>query len=402
SQFPLVLNLFASRRRLAFALDSTFEMVSQDAYQRRNSRVQPVVVSRAEASVKQMVKKGAAVDLGEISAIVHAGWDPGPYVSAGFLTTYDPETGIDNSALQRGWISEKGELRVFPNPSSHNAWNIRKQEAKGEDASIAFWVGYHPAVCMGAESKLGYPESHWAAAGGLLGEPLRLVPSETLGDDFLVPADAEFVIEGIVPRGKVKPEGPFGEYTRYFGAQRLNPYMEVTCVTHREDAYWTSIITGYADDMIGALRREGFLFDLLKRIVPQVKNIYRPPTCPYYMYVQLRKTHDWQPRAIISTALGAPEGIKHVFVFDEDIDIFDEQEVHWAVGTRSDWAKDLIVIPELHVSSLDPNATGHMLGTRSGIDCTKPAPPAVFEQRSFIPPEVMNDIRLAEWLGPQE
>jgi 2,5-furandicarboxylate decarboxylase 1 len=170
-------------------------------------------------------------------------------------------------------------------------------------------------------------------------------------------------------------------------------------VTHREDPYWFSIVTGYGDDGIGALRREGTVLDLLKRVVPQVTNVYRPPSCPFYMYVQLRKTGDWQPRAIISAALSSPDGVKFVFVFDEDVDIFDEQEVHWAIGTRSDWAKDLIVIPNLHAPTLDPTSSGDGLGTRSGVDCTKPAPPAAYEQRSFIPAEVMDQVRLDDILA---
>jgi 2,5-furandicarboxylate decarboxylase 1 len=271
-------------------------------------------------------------------------------------------------------------------------------EGRGEPTRVAYWVGHHPAVCIGAESKLGYPESHWATAGGLVGEPLRLVPSESLGEDFLVPADAEFVIEGLVPPGERRPEGPFGEFTRYFGGQRLNPYMETTAITHRADGHWLAIVTGYKDDIIGGLRREGLLFDLVKRVVPQVTNVYRPSTCPFYAYIQLRKTAEWQPRAIIMAALAAPDAIKYVFVFDEDVDIFDETEVQWAIGTRSDWAKDLIVVPDLQASNLDPTAPKPQIGTRGGIDCTKPAPPGVYEQRSFIPAEVLDRIDLNDYL----
>jgi 2,5-furandicarboxylate decarboxylase 1 len=224
------------------------------------------------------------------------------------------------------------------------------------------------------------------------------VPSETLGEDFLVPADAEFVIEGTVPRGKLKPEGPFGEYTRYFGAQRLNPYMEVTCISHRQNAHWVSIITGYADDQIGALRREGIVFDAVKRVVPQILAVYRPMAAPHHIYIQIRKTHDSQPRMAIMSALSLPDAIKHVFVFDEDVDIFDEQEVQWAIDTRSDWAKDLIVVPNLEATHLEPTTTGRGLGTRAGIDCTIPCPPAVYEQRSFIPKEVMERIHLKDYL----
>jgi 2,5-furandicarboxylate decarboxylase 1 len=99
-------------------------------------------------------------------------------------------------------------------------------------------------------------------------------------------------------------------------------------------------------------------------------------------------------------AFALSEGVKHVFVFDEDVNIFDPDEVLWAIDTRSDWAKDLIVVPNLYAPSLDPATSGMGLGTRAGVDCTKPGAPAVYEQRSFIPDEVMKRIKLDDYLPP--
>jgi 2,5-furandicarboxylate decarboxylase 1 len=117
------------------------------------------------------------------------------------------------------------------------------------------------------------------------------------------------------------------------------------------------------------------------------------------MYIQIRKTADSQPRMAILAALAAAGGsVKHVFVFDEDVDIFDEQDVLWAIGSRSDWAKDMIVVPNSPTTDLDPTATGHRLGTSAGLDCTKPAAPTLYEQRSFVPPEVMAEVRLEDYI----
>ena len=95
---------------------------------------------------------------------------------------------------------------------THNALNFGKYERAGREMPCAYWVGHHPLACLAAQARLGYPESHYHAMGGLLEEPLRLVPSETLGEDFLVPADAEVVVEGYMQPGVRVPEGPFGEY----------------------------------------------------------------------------------------------------------------------------------------------------------------------------------------------
>lgn len=401
SPFPVVMNLFATRKRCAFATGLGYERLGREIYERRVDRVKPIVVARSEAPVKEVVKTGDAAKARELPALIHAAWDPGPYIPLGFLTTYDPDSGIDNCALQRGWIYDDHEIRVFPNASSHNGANLRKYESRGEDMRVAFWIGHHPAAYLGAGVKLRYPESHWEATGGLLQQPFRLVPSETLGDEFLVPADAEFVIEGIIPAGKRKPEGPFGEYTRYYGGQRLNPFMQVTCISHRKDAFWFSLICGGPDEGygLGGLRREGAVFEVLHRCVPQVTNVFRPPSSPNHMYVQMRKTNDAQPRtAILATLAGATGSVKHVFVFDEDVDIFDEHEIMWAIGSRTNWAKDVIVVENSPTTSLDPTATGPNLGTAAGLDCTRPAAPALYEERSSVPSEVLDRMRLEDYL----
>jgi 2,5-furandicarboxylate decarboxylase 1 len=399
SAVPSVVNLLSSRKRLAWTIRSSFERFGIDLSQRIREKRKPVIVSRKDAPVKQVIKKGSEVNLLDYPALVQHAWDPGPYITAGFLTCFDPDSNIDNCALQRGWISGEREIRVSIGGHSHNAAIFGKFEKAQKNMRAAYWIGHHPAAYLGAEVKLGFPESHYESVGGALGEPLRVTPSETLGDDFLVPADAEVVIEGFFPCGKRLPEGPFGEHLGYFGGQGWNPYMEVTCITHKEKPYWLTILCSHLDEKegIGGARREGTVYETVKKAVPQVTNIYRPPSCPTHIYLQMKKTKDSQPRHAILAAISSAEGIKHVFVFDEDINIFDESEVLWAIGTRSQWDKDVIVVPNCATAGLDPSAEGE-IATRGGIDCTKPAPPAVFEQRTFIPEEVMNQISLEDYL----
>ena len=184
-------------------------------------RVKPFVVSRDQAPVKQVVEKGADIDVRRFPAPLHHRMDPGRYITEGHFLTFNRNTGLDNSALQRGWLADRDEIRVFLGPSTHNAHNLRQYEETGEDMPAAYWIGHHPLVLLGAATHIGPDDSHYETAGGTLGAPLRLVPSETLGDKFLVPADAEVVIEGYMPKGQRKPEGPFGEYTRHVGPAAL-------------------------------------------------------------------------------------------------------------------------------------------------------------------------------------
>jgi 2,5-furandicarboxylate decarboxylase 1 len=236
AELPLVTFLMASRLRLARTFGVDVRTAGVACYERVQKRVKPIVVSRKQTPVKQVMEKGADIDVRRFPAPLHHRMDPGRYITEGHFLTFNRNNGLDNSALQRGWLAGKDEIRVFLGPSTHNAHNLRQYEESGEDMPAAYWIGHHPLVLLGAATHIGPDESHYETAAGTLGVPLRLVPSETLGDKFLVPADAEVVIEGYVPQGQRKPEGPFGEYTRHVGPQRWCPLLKVPAVTYRKSA----------------------------------------------------------------------------------------------------------------------------------------------------------------------
>ena len=244
---PVVTNVLASRTRSARICNSTFQTLGRDiARATRTKKKKPLVIKQKEAPVQEVVKTGDKINLYEFPALKHNALDAGLYFSSGFLITYDPDSGIDNCALMRGWILEKDKVRVQIAGTMHNGTNLCKHNLRNQDMKVAYWLGHHPLGYIGGLAKLPYPGSHWEAMGGMLDEPLRLVPSVSLGDDFLVPADAEVIVEGIVEANTLYPEGPFGEFPRYFGGQMLNPQIKVTAITHRKDAIWYDIVPGWA------------------------------------------------------------------------------------------------------------------------------------------------------------
>lgn len=403
SEFRCVINVLGDRRKLAYAIHSSFEDVAIEWRRRAEERkIKPTVVARNEAPCKENVLKGVEVNLWKFPILTHHGMDPGPYITAGMLTCYDPETWTDNMALHRGFVAGPREIRSLMTPFTHAALNLRKHEEKGEAMKVAYWIGHHPAVLMGAQTRMGYPASHYAAAGGLAEEPLRLVPSETLGEDFLVPADAEVVIEGIIQPGHRDLEGPFGEYPRYFGPQQMSPVISVTAVTYRNHAIWHSFMVGMNNNF-GGTQEEGTVYSVVKRVVPQVQRVYCPVSGSgrFHAYIQIRKTSEGQPKEAIMAALTASEMTKHVIVVDEDINIYDDRWVLWAVATRSQWDKDLVVIPGCRGAKLDPSIDG-IVTTKGGIDATKPAPPARYSQKLYVPEGVMKKIRLEDFIEPNK
>jgi len=178
-------------------------------------------------------------------------------------------------------------------PGQHNWNNIMKFWSSGQDAPVAVWIGHHPAPLIPANMKMEYPKSHCSIVGGFLQEDFRLVPSELFGEKLLVPADAEIVFEGYVPKDVYEAEGPFGEYTGYTGPQRPSMIINVKRLTHRKDALYHDIAAGKPDhQLIGGFAIEARIYDIVKRVVPELTNVHVPVSgcCRFHAYLQIKKT----------------------------------------------------------------------------------------------------------------
>lgn len=378
SEFGVVCNLTASRALTARALRVADHRQAAGVLAERIAHpVPPVVVERAAAPVQELVLSGEAVDLTRLPALRQHALDPGPYLTAAHATTFDPDTGIDNTAIQRCWLRAPRRMSYFPYPASHNARNMRKFWAKGEPCPVAFWIGHHPAVSIGAQAKLRYPESHWGAAGALLGTPVRLVPTITHGARILVPADAEIVVEGYVPPDRFEADGPFGEYAGYMGPQTLAPVCEVACITRRRDALYHDYGSGLRDMLVpDNLMMEARLYDLVRAVAPALTNVHVPVSGRrFHAYLQLESPMAGEARAALTAAL-AYRRLKAAIALDDDVDIFSEAEVLWALATRVQWQRDTITLAGLSGSALDVSWGPDQRTTEKiGIDATLPAAP---------------------------
>lgn len=375
SDMPVVTNLTASRDLTARALGVADHRDFAQAYAARTATpIDPEIVARAEAPVQEVVQEGKDADLFTLPVLTQHVLDPGPYLTAAHATTYDPGTGIDNTAIQRCWVKGSREMSYFPYPVSHNMRNVRKFWERGEACPVAFWIGHHPKVLMGTQAKLSYPESHWQAAGGLLGEPLRLVPSVTFGDKIMVPADAEIVIEGWAPANVWRADGPFGEYTGYMGAQVAAPVCEVACITRRGDAIYHDYGSGLADMLVpDNMVMEGKIFAMTKPVAPSIRRIHVPVSGRrFHAYLQMDAPGIGEPRDALMAAL-AYRRLKAIFALDGDIDIFDDSQVMWALATRVQWSRDAIIADGLSGSLMDPGLSrGARTVSKVGIDATLP------------------------------
>ncbi|MCB2190266.1 MAG: UbiD family decarboxylase [Deltaproteobacteria bacterium] len=407
SAFPVVTNLTASRDLCAEILDIDPRRVAMEYAAKVSNKIDPVVVSVDQAPVKQVVETGEEVNLLKFPILTHNYMDPGPYIGTGFVTTTDPDSGVDNTCLQRIWVKSPRRTGLWPAVTSHTMNNLRAWWDRGEDMPVAVWIGHHPAAVAGAQSRLGYPESHYPSVGGVLGESLRLVPSQTFGSDLMVPADAEMVIEGYVPKEVFEAEGPFGEYPGYIGPQRPSNVIDVKCVTYRKDAIYHGIGVGLADHLVllGNFPMEARIYSVVKSVLPELMNVYVPISGRRnHVYVQVKKTRPGIGKEAIMATLPCDSRLKHVIVVDEDIDLFNESEVLWSVAYRSQWDKDLVTVKGAAVFPLDPSlpSPGN-IGTRGGIDATMPPPignglPRFYQMVNKTPEEVASAIQVEDYV----
>jgi 2,5-furandicarboxylate decarboxylase 1 len=381
SDMSVVTNLTASRELTARALGIPDHRRSAEWFATRTQAGIPYErVTREHAPVQQVVLQGEDASLHDLPVLTQHEHEPGPYLTAAHATTFDPDSGIDNTAIQRCMVKSPRQMTWFPYPASHNARNLRKFHARGEACPVAFWIGHHPAVLLGTQAKLKYPESHWEAAGGVLGAPLRVVPSVLHGEQIMVPADAEIVIEGWVRPGATAPDGPFSEYTGYLGGEVTAPLFDVECITRRREAIYHDYASGLTDMLVpDNMMMEGKLYSLVKAVAPSLVNVHVPTEGRrFHAYLQFEKPGPGEVRDALLAAM-AYRRVKTVVAVEDDINLFSKDSILWAIATRVLWSRDVISVDGLSGSSLDPTLpTGVTITAKVGIDATRtPGYPAV-------------------------
>ena len=379
---PVVVNLFASKQHLALALDTSPEdVVSRFA----SAQERPVPPREVESGpVKDVVLTGDRADLGVLPLLTHCEKDAGPYLTSGMTIVRDPISGKLNGGIYRHLQLSPRSLTCNLAPLSHAAEISRGAESRGVPVEGAIVIGHHPAMGMASQQRGELGEFELGTMGALLGEPVDLVRCETV--DVPVPADAEIVIEGRIRTDAWEDDGPFGDYWLYYAPPKRARVFEVTAITHRKDAIFHDIFNvGPEHLVLFSLGMEGTLFSQLKRLIPQVRAIH-VPVCGSgnLVYVQIRKDMEGLGVNVALAALGIYR-FKCAIVVDEDIDIYDDAKVLWAVMTRTQADQSFFQVPGSYISRVDP--TGYppwhagaggprLLSTRLGIDATKPLDPS--------------------------
>jgi len=408
SKFPLVINLGATYERLALALGSpTVPQMVKDLAAMEHNPVPVKEISAKDAPVKEVILKGDDVDLDLLPVLTHNEGDAGSYINAAALICKERGTKAVNVGIYRHQKQGKKQLGLMINPANHGNYVRAEYEDHNEPMGVALAIGHHPALNMAAVSKQAGVGQELEVAGAFLGEPLEVVRAETV--NLMVPARCEIVIEGVVPPKKRQHEGPFGEWPHYYYKEGEQPYIEVTAITMKKAPIYQSIHSAHFEhNIIGAAPRLGSLFRRIQEAVPSLTGVNMPISgaARAHCYISVKKRAEGEPKQAALAAFVTDPNIKLVIVVDDDVDVFNETQVLWALAMRFQADRDLVIIPNIIGSHLNPTAYGYNrmekgpMETKLIFDATKPLPPYEFPKEAKAPEEVMKRIDLRQYARP--
>lgn len=368
---PVISGICSTREDFAEALETDQYSVIEKFTRAVAAPEACLLVSKENAPVKENIIS-ANIDLMKMFPIpVHHEKDSGNYITAGLFIVRDPVTRKQNVSIHRLQISGGDKLGALILPR-HTFHLYKQAEEAGRSLECAIAIGVDPVTLLASQASTPFGVDELEISSALRGEPLELVRCETV--DIDVPAYAEIVLEGKILPHVREPEGPFGEFPKYYGPRSDKEVIKITAVTHRNNPiFYTIVPAGYEHLLLGGIPREASLFQSIRQTVPSVKAVHMSPggTCRYHAIVSIKKRNEGEAKNAILAALANSFDIKHVVITDEEVDIFNMEEVEWAIATRFQADRDLVLIHDAQSSKLDPSSRDGV-GSKMGFDCTVP------------------------------
>src|SRR5579872_2455351 len=323
---------------------------------------------------REVTMVGDDVDLFKLPIPMSSIYDGGPMITAGVVIARDPELGF-NSGIYRFIVKEKALTGIDLVTPNNMRMFVQRALARNEPLPISISIGTHPFEITGSGFRAPLGVDEMAIAGGLRGEAVALAPCATVDVPYI--ADAEIVLEAeVLPTGWTWPEGRFGEFTRLMGGLHWNPLVRIKAISMRKDAIYYNLHMPWENTWLAAPTRYAAIRQALKTAGVQVKDInVTLGGCAFWHAVISIKKQPGEGKNALLAALSVMD-LKHVVVVDDDIDVFNANEVEWAIATRVQGDRDIMIVTNSRAKPLDPSlpqGSGVVpTGTKVGIDATIP------------------------------
>jgi len=382
-QIPVALGVYATQRRVAYSLGifeadprKEWEKTRDCFVQAEENRCKPALIQTGPC--QENVLLDDEVDITSLLPVPiwTPGKDVGPYITAGGTVSKDPRTGEINVGIHRLQVKGPRKLGIYPSPGADLFFHLKNSASAQKPLPVAVIIGNAPIIHYPSFYKVPYCE--YDLAGGFQGAPLEVVKAKSV--DIEVPACTEIVLEGYIPPDHLEEEGPWGEAFGVVCPRRMNPIIEITAATYRNNpvfhAFMSSGVPGTASSTRAAVK-PFWVYNTLKRSgVPEVHDIFMPEaaTGSQILIVSIKKQWAFHPRHVMYAVWGSKNNYdcKFILVTDSDVNIRDGFDLMKAIFMRVEPSKDVVFLHEGGSHAVDPNAVTEETTAKMGIDATMP------------------------------
>jgi 2,5-furandicarboxylate decarboxylase 1 len=392
---PVIGNFLNARERFARGLGIGHESLQACCVSALRAPIPPSISDKGPV---QEIVHDAVGDLGALIPVPT--WferEGGPYITAGVIVAKDAETGRRNVSIAR--LRLEGGARLMAGIArNHHLYRLaQRAKALGRPLEIAVAIGNHPAVLLASQMYVELGDDEFAIAGGLLGEPVRLVTCKTV--NLEVPADAEIVLEGVLRPDVLIDEGPVSEFPGFYVSYGAGLGVDIACVTHRADAIYQAILPGLAPEhcLLGAIAIEAVIARTLERVIPSVRGVHVTDggMGRLHAIITMHRPARGEGKRAVLLAMGEVNLLKLVIVVDDDIDAQDWTQVEWALAARFRGDEDLIVVPGAKADRCDPVQEGGIVTKIGLVATTRPGDGEAGSRSEFArqPRDVLERVR---------
>lgn len=366
SEMGIISGICNTREKIAKSISVTVPEITARIVEATEKPTPIEIVER----VSKNFASSKSADLGELPVPTYYKKDGGAYITAGVVIAKDPETGVRNASIHRMLVKDKDHLGVRIVPRNLYTY-YKKAEEMNEPLEVAIAIGMNPASLLASCTSIPITADELEVANTFQNGEMKLVKCDTV--DLEVP-DCEILLEGKILPHERDSEGPFVDLTDTYDVVRQEPIIKLEKMHYKENPLYHAIMpAGNEHKLLQGLPQEPRIYKAVQNTVPTVRNVVLTEggCCWLHAAVSIKKQTPGDGKNVIMAALAAHPSLKHCVVVDEDVDIFDTDDLEYAIATRVKADEDILIVPGARGSSLDPRATPDGTTTKVGVDATK-------------------------------
>jgi 2,5-furandicarboxylate decarboxylase 1 len=366
SEMDIISGICNTREKIACSISAS---VSQITSRIVKATENPTPIEKVE-KVHQNFNTTMDADLSKLPVPTYYKKDGGAYLTAGVIIANDPETRVRNASIHRMLVKDKNRLGVRIVPRNLYTY-YKKAEELDKPLEIAIAIGMNPATLLASCTSIPITADELEVANTFHNGEMKLIKCETV--DLEVP-DCEILLEGQILPNERESEGPFVDLTDTYDVIRNEPIIKIEKMHYKDNPLYHAIMpAGNEHKLLQGLPQEPRIYKAVQNTVPTVKNVVLTEggCCWLHAAISIQKQTPGDGKNVIMAALAAHPSLKHCVVVDEDIDIFQSNDIEYAIATRVKGDEDILIVPGARGSSLDPRATPDGTTTKVGVDATK-------------------------------